>query len=83
MAPDPEADYWVVEDVAAYLGVAVRTVYTYRLRGQKGEPGGLPAEDRMFGRSPAWRPATITGWKRPDSSTGRGRPPRRSTTESA
>ncbi|MFD0884881.1 helix-turn-helix domain-containing protein [Streptosporangium algeriense] len=83
MGPDPEADYWTAEEVAEYLGVAVRTVYTYRLRGEKGEPGGLPKEDRMFGRSPAWRPATITGWKRPDVSTGRGRPPRRPTAEGA
>lgn len=79
MAPDPKADYWDMSDVAEYLDVALRTVYTYRLRGKNGEPGGLPAEDRMFGRSPAWRPATITGWKRPVEESGQGRPPRRRT----
>lgn len=85
---DPDADYWTMADIADYLGVQLRTVHTYRLRGQKlrqrladGEDitaeqlaVGLPKEDRLIGRTPAWRPATITGWRRPGQGVGGGRP---------
>lgn len=65
MAADPNADYWTVADVAAYWGVSPQTIRTYRSR-RRGE---LPKEDRMFGRSPVWRPATIIDFERP----GQGR----------
>ncbi|MFF7192678.1 helix-turn-helix transcriptional regulator [Streptomyces sp. NPDC008079] len=58
--PDPEADYWTVTEVADYLGVTPETVRTYRSR----KRGELPPEDKMFGRSPAWKPATITRFDR-------------------
>jgi transposase len=58
--PDPADDWWTVPDVAAYLGVSEATVRRYRHRPR--ENGGLPPEDRKFGQSPAWRPATITAW---------------------
>lgn len=60
---DPAADWWTMDDIAAYLGVAPATARRYR--GREPEHGGLPPEDRMFGRTPAWRPATVTAWKRP------------------
>lgn len=74
MAPDPDADYWTMADIAEYLGVKLRSVHTYRLRGQKGEPGGLPQEDKVLGRTPVWKPATILGWERPGQGAGGGRP---------
>lgn len=58
---DLNADYWTISDVASYWGVTVQTIRTYRTRGR----GELPAEDRMFGRSPAWRPQTIVDFVRP------------------
>ncbi|WP_411091390.1 helix-turn-helix transcriptional regulator [Streptomyces sp. 049-1] len=58
---DPEADYWTISDVAEYWGVTPQTIRTYRARGR----GELPPADRAFGRSPAWRPQTITGFTRP------------------
>lgn len=58
---DLNADYWTIGDVASYWGVTVQTIRTYRTRGR----GELPAEDRMFGRSPAWRPQTIVDFVRP------------------
>jgi predicted DNA-binding transcriptional regulator AlpA len=69
-APDPKADWWVPEDVAAYLGVSTSTVGSYKARGQMPEP------DRHFGRTPAWRPARIIEWH--DARPGHGgRPPKR------
>jgi hypothetical protein len=60
---DPAADWWTMDDVAAYLGIAPESARRYRSRPLTG--GGLPKEDRMFGRTPAWKPATIIDWKRP------------------
>ena len=60
VTPDPEADYWTVDDVAAFLGVTPATIRTYRSRNR----GELPPEDRKFGRSPVWKPATITSFSR-------------------
>ncbi|MGW5259666.1 hypothetical protein ACWEQG_01745 [Microbispora sp. NPDC004025] len=75
-APDPDADYWTMQDIADYLGVQLRTVHTYRHRGAKGEAGGLPAEDKMMGRTPVWKPARIIRWDkdRPGQGVGGGRP---------
>lgn len=56
-APDPDADWWTVEDVAAYLGVARNTVHAYRSRAQ------MPAPEHQYGQTRLWRPATITGWQ--------------------
>jgi predicted DNA-binding transcriptional regulator AlpA len=58
---DPKADYWTISDVAEHWGVSEQTIRTYRSRGR----GELPPEDRLFGRSPAWRPATILNFQRP------------------
>jgi hypothetical protein len=58
--PDPGADWWTMDDIAAYLGVKVASVRRYRARPR--ERGGLPPEDRMIGRTPVWRPATIIRW---------------------
>lgn len=63
---NPAAEWWTTEDIAAYLGVKPATVRRYR--GREPEHGGLPPEDHTFLRTPVWRPATITAWKRP----GRG-----------
>ncbi|MFI7212929.1 helix-turn-helix domain-containing protein [Micromonospora maritima] len=58
--PDPEAEWWTTSDVAAYLGVRVGTVATYRKRGQ------MPAPDLTLGRTHVWRPAHIVTWLRRD-----------------
>jgi predicted DNA-binding transcriptional regulator AlpA len=68
--PDPEIDFWVTSDVAAYLGVSISTVSTYKSRDQ------MPPPDRTFGRTPAWRPATIIEWHETRPGHG-GRPPNR------
>ncbi|MFC9990926.1 helix-turn-helix transcriptional regulator [Streptomyces globisporus] len=61
---DLNADYWTVEDIADHWGVTIQTVRSYRSR----KRGELPEPDKMFGRSPVWRPSTITEFQRP----GRG-----------
>lgn len=58
---DPSADYWTINDVAEHWGVTPQTIRTYRSR----KRGELPEPDRVFGRSPVWKPATITGFERP------------------
>ncbi|MFJ8783157.1 helix-turn-helix transcriptional regulator [Streptomyces sp. NPDC102476] len=58
---DPNADYWTVDEVADHWGVAPQTIRTYRSR----KRGELPEPDRMFGRSPVWRPKTIIEFQRP------------------
>lgn len=58
---DPNADYWTVSDIAEYWGVSPQTIRSYRSRGR----GELPDADRVFGRSPVWKPATIIGFVRP------------------
>lgn len=57
----PDIDYWTTADVAEYWGVTVQTIRTYRSR----KRGELPEPDRIFGRSPAWKPATIINFQRP------------------
>lgn len=49
-------DWWMTDDVAAFLGVSGSTVRAYITRHQ------IPEPDRMFGRSPGWRPHTIEAW---------------------
>lgn len=68
--PDPEAEWWTADDVAAYLGVARSTVHAYKVRAQ------MPGPDQQYGKTPLWRPASITAWhatrhraKRPADST--------------
>lgn len=68
--PDPNAEWWLTSDVAAYLGVAVSTVSTYKARGQMPEP------DQTIGRTPVWRPARIIEWHETRPGHG-GRPPNR------
>ena len=58
---DPNTDYWTTADVAEYWDVTVQTIRTYRSR----KRGELPEPDRIFGRSPAWKPATIINFQRP------------------
>jgi hypothetical protein len=58
---DETADYWTIDDIAEYWGVAPQTIRTYRSR----KRGELPEPDTKFGRSPVWKPATIIGFKRP------------------
>ncbi|WP_430789049.1 helix-turn-helix transcriptional regulator [Actinoplanes sp. G11-F43] len=55
-------DWWTTDLVLDYLrsvGAEITrpTWAAYVSRGQ------APAPDRMFGRSPAWRPATIREWQ--------------------
>jgi hypothetical protein len=68
--PDPTAEWWSSTDVAAFLGVRIGTMSTYRARGQ------MSAPDLTVGtRTYLWRLATIIEWneKRPRPGTG-GRP---------
>jgi hypothetical protein len=68
--PDPNTDWWTTTDVAAYLGVTVGTVSSYRARGQ------MPAPDRTIGRTHVWSPHRIIEWH--DTRPGHGgRPPNR------
>jgi hypothetical protein len=57
---DPNADYWTIADVAGYWGVSEQTIRSYRSRGR----GELPTADKMFGRSPVWKPGTIVSFQR-------------------
>jgi hypothetical protein len=55
-------DWWTTDDVLAFLRsagapISRATWSAYVARGQ------APAPDRMFGRSPAWRPAAIRQWQ--------------------
>jgi predicted DNA-binding transcriptional regulator AlpA len=50
------ADWWTAEDCAAYLDITPSTWRAYVSREQAPQP------ERMFGRSPTWRPATIKAW---------------------
>lgn len=54
--PEPDAEWWTTTDVAAYLGVRVGTVSTYRKRGQ------MPPPDLTVGRTHMWRPERIIEW---------------------
>lgn len=49
-------DWWTASDCASYLGIARSTWTAYVSRGQ------APSHDRMFGRSPCWRPETVRQW---------------------
>jgi hypothetical protein len=57
-SPDPDAEWWTTTDVAAYLGVRVGTISTYRKRDQ------MPAPDLTVGRTHMWRPERIIEWHR-------------------
>jgi aminoglycoside phosphotransferase (APT) family kinase protein/predicted DNA-binding transcriptional regulator AlpA len=67
--PDPSAEWWTTSDVAAYLGLRVATVSSYRTRGQ------MPPPDMTLGRTHVWRPSKIIDWhkRRPRPGVG-GRP---------
>lgn len=66
--PDLDAEWWTTSDVAAYLGVTVGTVSTYRARGQ------MPAPSQTVGRTHMWRPRVIVEWHAGRPGHG-GRPP--------
>lgn len=68
--PNPAADWWTTSDVAAYLGVRVATVSSYRGRGQ------MPAPARTFGRTHLWRPKAIIDWHASRKRPGIGGTPR-------
>lgn len=50
--------YLSASDIAKRLGVRVETIHRYRNRKE------LPPEDAKFGRSPAWKEATIDAWEK-------------------
>lgn len=58
---DPNAEYWTVAEIAEHWGVKVSTVRSYRSR----KRGELPEPDKVYGRTPLWKPATIIGFERP------------------
>ncbi len=67
--PDLSAEWWTTSDVAAYLGLRVAMISSYRMRGQMPEP------DMTLGHTHVWRPSKIIAWyrTRPRSGVG-GRP---------
>src|SRR5256885_16092912 len=69
-SPDPKAEWWTTSDVAAYLGVQIGTVSSYRLRGQMPEP------DMTVGRTHGWRPRRIVAWHNSRPRPGGGGVPR-------
>ncbi|BEL10319.1 hypothetical protein Q0Z83_085100 [Actinoplanes sichuanensis] len=76
--PDPEAEWWTTKDVAAYLGIAVAAVSSYRRRGQMPEP------DKTIGtRTHLWKPARIIDWHGSRDRVGVGGRPRGSKAELA
>ncbi|MGH3446516.1 MAG: NUDIX domain-containing protein, partial [Nocardioidaceae bacterium] len=54
--PDPTAEWWTSTDVAAYLGVQIGTVSSYRQRQQ------MPPPDSTLGRTHLWHPGRIIEW---------------------
>jgi hypothetical protein len=69
--PDPEAEWWTRKDVAAYLGIAVAAVSSYRRRGQMPEP------DKTIGtRTHLWKPTRIIEWHGSRDRVGVGGRPR-------
>ncbi|MGH3218624.1 MAG: hypothetical protein ACRDPY_07925 [Streptosporangiaceae bacterium] len=68
--PDPAAEWWTTSDVAAYIGVNVATVSTYRIRGQ------MPAPDQTVGRTHMWRPRRIIDWHKTRTRVGVGGRPK-------
>jgi hypothetical protein len=74
---DPNADYWTVADIADHWGVTPQTVRTYRSR----KRGELPEPDKVFGRSPVWKPSTIIGFVRPGQGARTDLPERPTTGE--
>lgn len=76
--PDPEAEWWTTKDVAAYLGITVAAVSSYRSRGQMPEP------DKTIGtRTHLWKPARIIEWHGSRERVGVGGRPRGSKAEPA
>jgi predicted site-specific integrase-resolvase len=49
--------YLTATEVAAQLGLSPSTITAYRARGK------MPAPDMQYGRTPLWKPATITRWR--------------------
>lgn len=55
-SPDPGAEYWTVDDVAAYAGLAHLTIIQYHARGQ------MPRRDKRTSTL-LWRPDRIRAWR--------------------
>ncbi|RZU51321.1 ADP-ribose pyrophosphatase YjhB (NUDIX family) [Krasilnikovia cinnamomea] len=71
--PNPEAEWWTTKDVAAYLGIEVAAVSSYRRRGQ------MPAPDQTIGtRTHVWKPRRIIEWHESRGRAGVGGRPRAS-----
>ena len=64
--PDPSAEWWTTSEVAAYLGLRVATVSSYRMRGQ------MPQPDMTLGRTHVWRPSKIINWQKAPPRPGVG-----------
>lgn len=56
MTPDPNAEWWTVDDVAEWLKIARGTVIAYHQQGK------IPRRDRRS-KTLLWRPRTITDWR--------------------
>ncbi len=65
--PDPHAQWWTTTDVASYLAVDLRTVSSYRSRGEMPEP------DQRFGQSWVWAPQRIVEWDKSRTRSRRAR----------
>jgi len=56
-APDDGREWWTTSQVAAYLGLRIGTVSSYRHRGQ------MPPPTVIAGRTPLWWADTIRQWR--------------------
>lgn len=61
-APDPNAEFWVAADCAAYLNIAPNTWHRYVKR--PGVKNPTPQPVKYVGRTPVWNPAEVTEWAR-------------------
>lgn len=63
---DQEAEWWSVQDVAAYAKITHRSVRVYLNRGLISSP------DKYDGKVPQWRPRTIIDWQAGRAKPGTG-----------
>lgn len=63
-----QIEFWTLEDIAKLLGVTHVSARTYHQTASRNRrenhprPADMPPPDAVFGRTPAWKPATIRAW---------------------
>lgn len=73
------ADEWLTyQDIAERMGVTVGVLRKYLATSRRNREAGtpsfsdMPEPDKMFGRTPVWRPGTVDRWlrRRPGKGVG-------------